>query len=223
MYEVFSEPFGFDWDSSNEENGKRTLVARAYDEAGNGGEDSVDITVEGGLPDTTPCIVSADPDGGTFQNTATVTLTANEEASIYYTTDGSPPDTSSDKYTEPLTFTESTALSFFCKDTAGNESEPFTAVYNIPVFDEIAYDTSTMHYNAGRLSLNNYLKAGRIYGYTDPFNLYRFNDCWTDDASGDGQLGVCTNGNNTAGCQEWTDTNENHKKSCNRYGSAQTL
>jgi poly(hydroxyalkanoate) depolymerase family esterase len=210
--EVFSEPFGFDWDSSNEENGTRMLVARAYDKAGNRAEDVVDVTVEGGRPDTTPCIVSADPDGGTFQKTVTVTLNVNEQASIYFTTDGSPPDTTSDKYKEPLTFTESTPLSFFCKDLAGNESTPLDAVYNIPRFDAVEYDTSTMHYNANRLTLDNYLRAGEIYGYINAFNLYRFDDCWTDDASGSGKLGACTGEGSTADCQEWTDTNKNHEK-----------
>src|SRR5690606_3699595 len=42
----------------------------------------------GGGADTTPPVVTATPNGGTFTTTQNVTLTANESATIYYTTNG---------------------------------------------------------------------------------------------------------------------------------------
>lgn len=46
----------------------------------------------------------------TFDESITVTITAEEDAAIYYTTDGSDPTSSSELYNEPLTFTETTTL-----------------------------------------------------------------------------------------------------------------
>ena len=46
----------------------------------------------------------------TFDESITVMITAEEDAAIYYTTDGSDPTSSSELYNEPLTFTETTTL-----------------------------------------------------------------------------------------------------------------
>ena len=45
-----------------------------------------------------------------FEESVTVTITAQDGATIYYTTDGSNPTTNSEQYTEALTFTETTTL-----------------------------------------------------------------------------------------------------------------
>ena len=51
------------------------------------------------------------PNGGTHDQSVTVTIsTASTGATIYYTTDGSEPTTSSSVYSEPLTFTRTTTL-----------------------------------------------------------------------------------------------------------------
>ncbi len=60
-----------------------------------------------------PAILFADPPGGTkFINDTTVTLTTNEDAVIYYTIDGSEPDTSdtSQLYGGPITLDKTTQL-----------------------------------------------------------------------------------------------------------------
>ena len=46
------------------------------------------------------------PNGGTFSNSCEVSITAQEGASIFYTTDGTDPTADSNKYTAPFTITE---------------------------------------------------------------------------------------------------------------------
>jgi hypothetical protein len=86
----------------------------------------------GGSGDTTPPTVSATPAGGTYTSSQSVTLSSNEPATIYYTTDGSTPsDTSSPEYTSPISITADTTLKFYGIDTAGNPSSVVTEVYDI--------------------------------------------------------------------------------------------
>jgi poly(hydroxyalkanoate) depolymerase family esterase len=76
--------------------------------------------------------VSASPSGGTYNNSVQVTLTATPSAStIYYTTDGSTPTTTSPKYTAPLTLTQTTTLKYFAVDSSGRKSGIQTQVYTI--------------------------------------------------------------------------------------------
>jgi regulation of enolase protein 1 (concanavalin A-like superfamily) len=79
--------------------------------------------------DTTAPVVSANPAGGTFSTSQSVTLSANEPATIFYTIDGSTPTVSSTQYTGPLTFTATTTLRFLGRDTAGNVSTPVSHTY----------------------------------------------------------------------------------------------
>ncbi len=79
--------------------------------------------------DTTPPVVSASPAPGTYDTTITVTLVANETATIYYTTDGSDPTPDSPTYTDPIQLSQSTTLKYFAVDEAGNESPVTTAQY----------------------------------------------------------------------------------------------
>ena len=50
------------------------------------------------------------PNGGTFSNSCEVSITAQEGASIFYTTDGTDPTADSSKYTAPFTLTNSTVV-----------------------------------------------------------------------------------------------------------------
>jgi hypothetical protein len=86
--------------------------------------------------DTIAPTVTATPVGGTYTAAVSVTLAANEPATIYYTLDGSTPTTSSSVYTSPIQIASSTVLKFFGRDTAGNDSAPSTETYtiNIPSF-----------------------------------------------------------------------------------------
>lgn len=81
--------------------------------------------------DTTAPTVSASPGGGTYSSAQTVSLTASEPATTYYTTDGSTPTTSSAKYAGSITVGTTTALKFTAVDQAGNKSPVSTETYTI--------------------------------------------------------------------------------------------
>ncbi|HDR7872382.1 chitobiase/beta-hexosaminidase C-terminal domain-containing protein [Bacillus mobilis] len=114
-----------------------TFWVKAKDRSGNVAiGTSVSATTSNTAPtDTTPPVVSATPVGGTFSSVQTVTLSANEAATIYYTLDGSTPTTSSPVYSNPITISTNKTLKYIGKDTAGNISAVQTQVYtiNIPV------------------------------------------------------------------------------------------
>jgi hypothetical protein len=85
--------------------------------------------------DTTAPTVSASPNGGTFTSVQSVTLTADETATIYYTTDGSTPTISSTVYSTPINVGTTSTLKFFGKDTAGNSSTIQTVSFTINLPD----------------------------------------------------------------------------------------
>ena len=68
--------------------------------------------------DTTPPLTTASPAGGAYTSTITVTLSSNEPATTYYCTGISCNPAS--VYSSPLTFSASTTLRFYSRDTAGN-------------------------------------------------------------------------------------------------------
>ncbi len=75
--------------------------------------------------DTTPPSTRADPAGGGFGASVTVTLTCEDGAgggcaATYYTADGSTPTSGSTRYTTPVALARSTSLKFFSVDKAGN-------------------------------------------------------------------------------------------------------
>lgn len=67
--------------------------------------------------------------GGTFSGTKNVSMSTNETATIYYTTDGSTPTVSSSVYTGTLSFSSTTTLKAFAVDTSGNRSTVQTVTY----------------------------------------------------------------------------------------------
>lgn len=81
--------------------------------------------------DTAAPSTTASPGGGTYTSAQGVTLTANETATIYYTTDGTTPTTSSTVYSGPITISSTTTLKFFAKDSAGNSESVKTETYTI--------------------------------------------------------------------------------------------
>jgi chitodextrinase len=90
------------------------------------------VTITTSAPaDTTAPVVTANPVAGTYTSTQSVTLSTNETATIYYTTDGSTPTTSSLVYSSPISISVTTTLKFFGRDTAGNSSTVQTVVYTI--------------------------------------------------------------------------------------------
>ena len=81
-----------------------------------------------------PPTVSASPLGGTYSLPQTISLTASRASTIFYTTDGSTPTTSSTNGPSPLsgiTISTNSTLKFFAKDSLGNVGPIGSAQYMI--------------------------------------------------------------------------------------------
>ncbi|WP_236021939.1 chitobiase/beta-hexosaminidase C-terminal domain-containing protein [Geomesophilobacter sediminis] len=68
----------------------------------------------------------------------TVTLTASEPATIYYTVDGTVPTTASTVYTGPVPVSATTTIKYFAVDLAGNAEAVKTAAYTVNGADLVA-------------------------------------------------------------------------------------
>ncbi|MEO9294162.1 MAG: chitobiase/beta-hexosaminidase C-terminal domain-containing protein, partial [Nitrososphaera sp.] len=92
---------------------------RSADASGNHSpySNTLTFTVDSSAP-----TVTASPSSGTYNSTQSVSLTASEPSTIYYTTNGSTPTTSSTVYSTPISISNSTTLKFFAVDTANNAS-----------------------------------------------------------------------------------------------------
>jgi len=88
----------------------------------------------GGTPatvDTTAPTTTFSPAGGTYSSSQTVAITANETATIYYTTDGTTPTTASTVYSGSISITANTTLKCLAVDSAGNSGSVKTETYVI--------------------------------------------------------------------------------------------
>ncbi len=89
------------------------------------------------IADLTAPVVTANPAGGLFSGSIGVYLTANEPATIYYTTNGADPTTSSPSFIDnvgnvpkgPIVISTSTILKYFARDLSGNSSAIQTQTY----------------------------------------------------------------------------------------------
>lgn len=97
--------------------GSHAFSARSTDMAGNISPLSMPISI---IIDLTAPVTTVTPAGGTYDAAQTVTLVSSEFATIYYTTDGSTPTTTSQIYADPIAVPLSTVLKFFSIDAAGN-------------------------------------------------------------------------------------------------------
>ena len=95
--------------------------------------------------DTTPPFTTASPVAGFYSYAPAVTLTANEQATIYYTTDGTTPTTFSPVYTTPILVTAATAtasavttIKYFAVDLAGNPESIKTGIWTAGANDMTA-------------------------------------------------------------------------------------
>lgn len=72
-------------------------------------------------------------ESGSYSEYFTVDITAEKSLQIYYTLDGSTPDTTDTLYTDPIEISEqgTIMLTAVCADADGNLSEPVSAVYKV--------------------------------------------------------------------------------------------
>lgn len=92
----------------------------------------VDMFVVGGTGTMTCATPTFNPEGGTYYEEQSVSLSCNTpEATIYYTVDGSDPTTSSTVYTEPITVSENTTIKAFATKEGYEDSEIAEAEYLI--------------------------------------------------------------------------------------------
>ncbi len=114
-------------------NSNTTLRYSTVDSVGNWGP----VYNETYILDTKAPTVTANPVGGNYHAPQKVVLTAIDDQdgnpTIYYTTDGSNPKTSSTckQYTSPIDINSTTTLNFYAFDGTGHESQVLTAKYNI--------------------------------------------------------------------------------------------
>jgi parallel beta-helix repeat protein len=97
--------------------------------------DALDTLDQNTTEPTTPT-VTANPTGSSFNTSKTVTLTntnPNSTATIYYTTDGSNPQTSSTQieYTTPVVLNNTTTLKFSAVDSNNNWSPIYSETYTL--------------------------------------------------------------------------------------------
>ncbi len=83
------------------------------------------------LVDTTPPTVRVAPAPEDYRAGDRVRIEANEDSTIYYTTDGSEPTEDSEIFTEPVLLRQNTVLRFFGVDRQGNRSGEQTAEYTV--------------------------------------------------------------------------------------------
>jgi hypothetical protein len=80
------------------------------------------------VPPGTP---TAAPPAGQYAAGQRITLTTNEPATIYYSTDGSLPTDASTEYTAPIALRVAMSLRYFAVDTAGNASPVAAQAYTV--------------------------------------------------------------------------------------------
>jgi hypothetical protein len=112
-------------------NSSMTLQYFAIDTAGNA---SV-VQAQTYVIDTVAPIITASIAGGTYTTAQSVTLSADEAATIYYTLDGSTPTSSSTVYISPVAISVTSTLKYFGKDAVGNTSAVQSQSY---VIDSVA-------------------------------------------------------------------------------------
>jgi hypothetical protein len=96
--------------------------------------------------DRLPPEIIIEPEGGNYTEGVEITISTNEESTIYYTLDGTQAGLSSMVYNGSIAIDETTTLSIMAVDNAGNETEIRQEVYvietqtNIPPVAEAGED-----------------------------------------------------------------------------------
>lgn len=135
------------------------------------------------------------PDGGTYSKAQSVTITsATSGATIYYTTDGTTPTTSSTQYTGAITVSSTTTIKAIAVHQ-GESSSVATAVYTIGgsgsgddsgtyKYKKVTSVTSGKRYlivanNSGALEAMSPLASSKTYGYPAQYDVTATDDVIT--------------------------------------------
>lgn len=105
--------------------GDNAFVVRSVDQGNPSATREVHVVY-----DITPPLTRVTPEGGSFLSGVTATIASNEPATVYFTTDGSEPTTSSPSFTslKQLRIFADTRLRMRARDVAGNLEEEIVSV-----------------------------------------------------------------------------------------------
>jgi hypothetical protein len=110
--------------------GTRTGVLTATEAGGSGSSGTANVS---GFATGAVAPPSFSPTPGTYTSTQTVTLSdSSSGATIYYTTDGSTPTTSSMVYSGPITVSTTTTINAIATATGASTSTEATGTYTLP-------------------------------------------------------------------------------------------
>jgi len=108
---------------------------------------------------------SADPKGGSYNNSKWVTLKMNETGIIYYTLNGTTPTTKSVRYKSPIAVATNKLIKFFAVDMAGNKSPIYTQTYRVKdvISPRASVNLIGGYYNATKTVVLKINEPGTIY------------------------------------------------------------
>ncbi len=128
------------WTLASGPDGIRTVYVKFKDTLGNWSVVySDDITLDTTGPTVTPSVPA-----GTYTSAQTVTLSTEQGATIYFTTNGSEPTAGSTVYATPITISTTTTLKFFAIDSNGNPGGVVAPTYTIQGFTITANNFSVV-------------------------------------------------------------------------------
>lgn len=116
---------------------------------------------------------TASVDSGVFKTIQTVSLTAENGASIFYTTDGSEPNENSTLYTGPITLSSNTTLKFIAVKTGYNNSPVGEKTYVIELSGKASKPTANVtsgtYSDTLSVALSSTTTGSKIYYTLDGF------------------------------------------------------
>ena len=120
--------FGVEWPT---EAYYRLTINLSNTSTSNGGLDIASIQFFAPTGTVTVARPTITPNGGTFTEAQTVTISAAEGCTAYYTTDGTDPSNASTQYTAPFTVSEDCTVKAIACDADGNSSSIVSAEFTI--------------------------------------------------------------------------------------------